>query len=80
MAEETLKISKACSEEERANAGSCHVSCWAHLAPAPVGFSSIERSPKMKSPSLDPEAVVQRQLEAYNAHDVDAIAATYAED
>jgi len=34
----------------------------------------------MKSPSLDPEAVVQRQLEAYNAHDVDAIAATYAED
>jgi hypothetical protein len=28
----------------------------------------------------DPEAVVQRQLEAYNARDVDAILAVYAED
>ncbi len=27
-----------------------------------------------------PEAVVQRQLDAYNARDVDAIVATYAED
>jgi len=28
----------------------------------------------------DPEAVVQRQLDAYNARDVEAILATYAED
>ncbi len=28
----------------------------------------------------DPEAVVQRQLEAYNARDVEALLATYAED
>jgi hypothetical protein len=27
-----------------------------------------------------PEAIVQKQLEAYNAHDLDAFAATYAED
>jgi hypothetical protein len=27
----------------------------------------------------DPEAVVQRQLDAYNAHDLDALVATYAE-
>ncbi len=30
--------------------------------------------------SLDPEAVVQRQLDAYNAREVDALLATYAED
>ena len=30
--------------------------------------------------STSPEAVVQEQLEAYNAHDVEAFAATYAED
>src|SRR6267378_1383971 len=30
--------------------------------------------------SDDPEAVVQRQLDAYNARDVEAIVATYAED
>jgi hypothetical protein len=28
----------------------------------------------------DPEAVVQRQLDAYNARDIDALMATYAED
>jgi hypothetical protein len=28
----------------------------------------------------DPESVVQRQLDAYNAHDIDALVATYAED
>lgn len=28
----------------------------------------------------DPEAVVQRQLDAYNARDVEALVATYAED
>lgn len=33
----------------------------------------------MNSP-FDPEAVVQRQLEAYNAHDLEALLATYAED
>ncbi len=32
------------------------------------------------SRSRAPEAVVQRQLEAYNAHDAEAFAATYAED
>ncbi|MCW5557229.1 MAG: nuclear transport factor 2 family protein [Verrucomicrobiae bacterium] len=30
--------------------------------------------------STDPAAVVQRQLDAYNARDVDALLATYAED
>ena len=29
---------------------------------------------------LSPEAVVQKQLEAYNAHNLDAFAATYADD
>ena len=28
---------------------------------------------------MTPEAVVQRQLDAYNAHDLDALMATYAE-
>lgn len=28
----------------------------------------------------DPESVVQRQLDAYNAHDLEALLATYAED
>jgi hypothetical protein len=32
----------------------------------------------MKTPATDPEAVVQRQLEAYNARDVEALLATYA--
>jgi hypothetical protein len=32
------------------------------------------------TPSSDPAAVVQRQLEAYNARDVEAILATYAAD
>jgi hypothetical protein len=30
--------------------------------------------------SSEPEAVVQRQLDAYNARDVDALLATYADD
>jgi len=34
----------------------------------------------MKTSSTNPEAVVQRQLEAYNARDVEAIMATYADD
>ena len=34
----------------------------------------------MTPPPSDPAAVVQRQLEAYNAHDLEAILATYAED
>lgn len=33
----------------------------------------------MKIPD-DPEAVVQRQLDAYNARDIDKLIATYAED
>lgn len=32
------------------------------------------------SRSTTPESVVLRQLEAYNAHDLEALAATYAED
>jgi putative hydrolase of HD superfamily len=32
------------------------------------------------SPNPDPEAVVQRQLEAYNARDIDALLAAYADD
>lgn len=31
-------------------------------------------------PALDPEATVQAQLDAYNAHDIDAFLATYADD
>lgn len=34
----------------------------------------------MKPSSLDPGSVVQRQLDAYNAHDSDALAAIYADD
>jgi hypothetical protein len=30
--------------------------------------------------ATDPEAIVQAQLEAYNAHDIDAFLATYADD
>ncbi len=29
---------------------------------------------------LDPASIVQRQLDAYNAHDLDALMATYADD
>ena len=32
------------------------------------------------TPSTDPAAVVQRQLDAFNARDLDALLATYAED
>ncbi len=38
----------------------------------------LSAAPPSRSPA--PEAVVLRQLEAYNAHDVEAFAATYAED
>ena len=34
----------------------------------------------MTTPSTDPAAVVQRQLEAYNAKDLDALLALYAEE
>ena len=34
----------------------------------------------MTSPSPDPAAVVQRQLDAYNAKDLDALLALYAEE
>jgi hypothetical protein len=34
----------------------------------------------MPLPSSDPESVVQRQFEAYNAHDVDALVEEYADD
>ena len=32
------------------------------------------------TPSITPESVVQRQLDAYNARDVDALMGTYADD
>lgn len=32
------------------------------------------------TPSTTPESVIQRQLDAYNARDVDALVATYADD
>ena len=32
------------------------------------------------TPSLSPESIVQRQLDAYNARDVEALLATYADD
>jgi putative hydrolase of HD superfamily len=32
------------------------------------------------TPSTSPETVVQRQLDAYNAKDIDALMATYADD
>ncbi len=35
---------------------------------------------KRPDPDTDPAAVVQRQLDAYNAHDLDALMATYAEE
>ncbi len=38
------------------------------------------RMPLPNAPSDSPEAVVQRQLDAYNARDVDALMATYAGD
>lgn len=34
----------------------------------------------MEASMNDPEAVVQRQLDAYNARDIDALMATYADD
>jgi len=34
----------------------------------------------MTTPATDPAAVVQRQLEAYNARDVEALVAVYADD
>jgi len=29
---------------------------------------------------MTPEAIIQRQLDAYNAHDLDALMATYADE
>ena len=48
-----------------------------HVADA--GSQRNETSPT-PSPEEQPEAVVQRQLEAYNAHDIDAFLATYSPD
>ncbi len=45
-------------------------------ATAAIALSSAA----LAQPSTEPDAVVQRQLEAYNAHDIDAFVATYAED
>jgi uncharacterized protein (TIGR02246 family) len=43
-------------------------------------FAVVCLSATPPSRSQSPESVVMRQLEAYNAHDVEAFAATYAED
>ena len=40
----------------------------------------VARGVEMSSNADRPEAVVQRQLDAYNARDLDALMATYAED
>jgi hypothetical protein len=39
---------------------------------------SAEKAPV--APASGPEAIVQAQLDAYNAHEIDAFVATYAED
>src|SRR5207244_4490611 len=41
---------------------------------------TASRPSSMNPPRNDPAAVVQRQLDAYNARDVDALMATYADD
>lgn len=43
-------------------------------------FMTQELNRQSPSLSLSPESVVQRQLEAYNARDLDALMTTYAED
>ena len=43
----------------------------------PIAFTATLR---VLAADPSPEAVVQAQLEAYNAHDLDAFAATYADD
>jgi hypothetical protein len=43
------------------------------------GFSQSGAQSAMPN-SSDPEAVVQRQLDAFNARDIEALLATYAED
>ena len=45
-----------------------------------VGFFAIAPAAAATGPATDPEAVVQAQLEAYNARDIDAFVATYAND
>ena len=45
------------------------------------GVSAIAREATAATPSFSgPEAIIQAQIEAYNAHDVDALVATYTED
>lgn len=43
-------------------------------------FLTIAATIAADAPPLTPEAVVQKQLEAYNARDLDAFVATYADD
>ena len=43
-----------------------------------VVLGGVSHSPEALAP-FSPEALVQKQLDAYNAHDIDAFAATYAE-
>jgi hypothetical protein len=45
-----------------------------------VGFFAIAPAAAATGPAADPEAVVQAQLEAYNARDIDAFVATYTND
>jgi len=45
-----------------------------------VGVFSIAPATAATGPAADPEAVVQAQLDAYNARDIDAFVATYTND
>lgn len=48
--------------------------CAPAAAPSPAPTATVTAEPSIA------EQVVQRQLEAYNAHDIDAFLATYADD
>ena len=60
-----------------------HPNMRAHFAGFLVAtlLAPLVATAQSKTPAPDaPEAVVQRQLEAYNAHDIDGFLATYAAD
>ena|ERR1700690_2910593 len=43
-------------------------------------FTIVHQAIAATASSSNPEAIVQAQIEAYNAHDIDAFVATYADD
>ena len=51
-----------------------------HLCVLTVGAVALLTPMRLIAAELTPEAVVQAQLEAYNARDIDAFIATYADD